>query len=110
LYSVLAKPENLAHFVPQITDVQVIDGERVEVTARYGGHEHRSEAWLRSDEDRHRVEWGVQGTTYHGEFDVEADGDGARLVLRLTTEHERDFDSDVSGTLDAVKRLLEAEV
>jgi carbon monoxide dehydrogenase subunit G len=110
LYAVLATPENLAHFVPQLTAIRSLGGDRIEVEARYGGHTHKGEAWLRTDDGARRVEWGVDGTSYQGAFQVGADGDGASLTLSLTTEHERDFDADVTGTLDAVRRLLEAEV
>jgi carbon monoxide dehydrogenase subunit G len=110
LFGVLANVDNLAHFVPQLTAVRVIDGERVEVEARYGGHTHTGEAWLRSEADNRRVEWGVEGTGYRGSFDVEPDGEGSKLVLKLSTNHDRDVDHDVAGTLDAIRRLLEAEV
>ena len=110
LFVVLSNPDNLAHFVPQLTAVRTLGGDRFEVEARYGGHTHTGEAWLRSDAERRQVEWGVDGTGYRGSFEVGADGDGSTLALSLTTEHDRDFDSDVSGTLDAVRRLLEAEV
>ncbi len=110
LFAVLAKTGNLPHFVPQLTAVRSLGGDRIEVEARYGGHTQTGEAWLRTDAERHRVEWGVDGTAYHGSFEVGADGDGSSLALSLTTEHERDFDADVTGTLDAVRRLLEAEV
>ena len=59
LYEVLAEPENLPHFVPQLTAVRPLDGDRIEVEARYGGHTHTGEAWLRSDRARRRLEWGV---------------------------------------------------
>lgn len=110
LYGVLATPENLTHFVPQLTAVTPIEGDRIAVEARYGGQTHRGEAWLRCDETSRRVEWGVDGTAYRGAFDVEPDGDGAKLVLHLSTARDRDLDADVAGTLDAIRRLLEAEV
>jgi hypothetical protein len=110
LYAVLAKPENLTHFVPQVTAIRPLDGERIEVEARYGGQTHTGEAWLRTDDERLLVEWGVHGTGYHGSFTVAPDGDGSRLMLKLATTHQHDVDHDVSGTLDAVRRLLEAEV
>jgi uncharacterized membrane protein len=110
LYAVLSTAENLAHFVPQLTAVRVLDGERIEVEARYGGHTHTGEAWLRCDAESRAVEWGVPGAAYHGAFVVAPDGDGSRLTLKLATGHDRDVDHDVTGTLDAIRRLLEAEV
>ena len=110
LYAVLSTAENLAHFVPQLTAVRVIDGERIEVEARYGGHTHTGEAWLRADPDAHSVEWGVHETAYHGSFLVAADDGGSKLTLKLSTGHDRDVDHDVAATLDAVRMLVEAEV
>ena len=108
LYAVLSKAENLAHFVPQLTAVRVIEGERIEVEARYGGHTHTGEATLHLDPEGRRVEWGVPGTSYHGSFAVAPDGDGSMLTLALSSA--REVDHDVSATLDAVRMLLEAEV
>jgi carbon monoxide dehydrogenase subunit G len=110
LYDVLANPDNLVHFVPQLTNVKRTDGDHLEVEARYEGHTQRGQAYLRTDESAHRVEWGVEGGGYHGSFDVTPDGDGSKLVLKLTTVHTGDVDHDVAGTLDAIRRLLEAEV
>jgi carbon monoxide dehydrogenase subunit G len=110
LYRVLADANNLPHFLPQLTAVHRIDGEKVEVEARYEGHTQRGEAWFRPDDEPRRVEWGVEDSGYHGSFEVQPDGDGSRLVLRLTTVHDRDVEQDVTGTLDAVRRLIEAEV
>lgn len=110
VYDVLADADNLVHFVPQLRSIHRADGDKVEVEARYEGHSQHGEAWLRTDEDRRRVEWGVDGSGYHGSFEVDPDRDGSRLILRLTTAHDRNVDQAVSGTLDAVRRLLEAEV
>jgi carbon monoxide dehydrogenase subunit G len=110
LYAVLADVENLAHYVPQLTGAQRRDGDTVEVEARYEGHTQHGEAWFRPDEGRRRVEWGAVGGSYHGWLQVDPDGDGSRLTLHLETVHTDDVDRDVAGTLDAIRRLLEAEV
>jgi ribosome-associated toxin RatA of RatAB toxin-antitoxin module len=110
VYGVLADAENLAHFVPQLTAVHRVDGNTIEVEARYDGQAHRGQAWLHTDPDRRRIEWGVKDSGYHGSFEVLPDGDGAKLALALTTVHDRDFERDVTGTLDAIRRLLESEV
>jgi uncharacterized protein YndB with AHSA1/START domain len=110
LYRVLADSDNLAHYVPQLTAVHRKQGETVEVEARYEGKTQHGEAWFRADEERHRIEWGVEGGSYHGWLQVDPDGDGSRLTLHLTTVHAPNVDSDVAGTLDAIRRLLEAEV
>jgi carbon monoxide dehydrogenase subunit G len=110
VFAVLSDPENLVQFVPQLTAIHPAGENTVEVEARYEGHTQRGEASLRSDAESHRIEWGVDGSGYHGSFDVEADGDGSKLSLALSTPHEQNVDSDVEGTLDAVRRLLESQV
>jgi carbon monoxide dehydrogenase subunit G len=110
VYRALAEPEGLARFVPQLTAVHRTQGDRVEVEARYGGQTQRGEAWLRRDDEQRRIEWGGEGSDYHGSLAVEPDGEGSRLTLRLTTQRAADADPDVAGTLDAIRRLLEAEL
>ncbi len=110
VYQVLRNPDNLVQFVPQLTAISPAEGDTVEVQARYEGHTQHGEAWLRSDEAARRVEWGVPGGSYRGSLVVEPDGEGSKLVLELSTPHDHDVDKDVVGTLDAIRRLLEAEV
>ncbi len=110
VFEVLRKGDNLVEFVPQLTAISPAEGDTVEVEARYEGHTQHGEAWLRTDEQSRRVEWGVPGGSYHGSLVVEPDGEGSKLVLKLTTPHDHDVDKDVVGTLDAIRRLLEAQV
>jgi hypothetical protein len=53
---------------------------------------------------------GGEGTDYHGSLQVDPDGDGSKLTLRLTTQRPADTDGEIAGTLDAIRRLLEAEL
>ncbi len=110
VYAVLAEPANLVQFVPQLTAIHRAGGDKVEVEARYEGHTQKGEASLRTDDQNHRVEWGVPGSGYHGSLTVHDRGDASELTLRLITAHDHDVDQDVAGTLDAIRRLLEAQV
>lgn len=110
LYQALANVDNIAHWVPQLTSVHRQQGETVEVEARYEGKTQQGEAFFRTDDASRRIEWGTQGGPYHGWMQVEPDGEGSKLTLHLSTVHTPDVDRDVAGTLDAIRRLLEAEV
>jgi uncharacterized protein YndB with AHSA1/START domain len=90
VFAALADVNNLPRYVPQLTAAQ------------------RGEAWFRTDEDAHRIEWGSPGSDYHGWIQVSPDGDGSRLTLFLATVHGDAPDSEVMGTLDAMRRLVEA--
>ncbi|WP_205697052.1 SRPBCC family protein [Conexibacter sp. SYSU D00693] len=109
VFQALADVRNLPHYVPQMTAAEPKGGDKVEVEARYDGHTQHGEAWFRADEESHSIEWGAGDGPYHGRMHVEADGDGSKLVLDLTTTHVQSHD-DVKATLDAVRRLVESEV
>lgn len=110
LYQAIADPENLPRFVPQVTGIQRQDGgERVEVEARYSGKAEHGGAYFRTDDASRRIEWGAD-SGYHGWMQVDPDSDGSRLTLFLHTVHDAEEEYDVSGTLDAIRRLAEAEV
>jgi hypothetical protein len=109
VFSALADVTNLPHYVPQVTAAERIDDERVRVQARYEGHTQEGEAWFRSDGSQRRIEWGSPGSSYHGWIQVDPDGEGSRLTLFLATARGDAPDSEVMGTLDAIRRLVEAE-
>ena len=108
VFAVLKDPDSLARFVPQLTRVQH-DGGRVAVEARYEGRTQRGDAYFRTDDAARRVEWGTD-TGYRGWLEVTADEDGSMLTLGLHTTHLEHADHDVAGTLDAMRRLVEAVV
>jgi carbon monoxide dehydrogenase subunit G len=109
VFAALADPGRLTRFVPQLTTITPHDADRVEVEARYEGRSHRGDAYFRADESARRIEWGTDGG-YRGWMSVEPDGDGSMLTLSLHTTHVDHADHDIAATLDAIRRLVEAEV
>jgi hypothetical protein len=77
--------------------------------ARYEGRTQRGEAYFRADKGARRLEWG-SGGGYRGWMTVEADGDGSMLTLGLHTTHIEHSDHDIAATLDAIRRLVEADI
>ena len=108
VFAAIRDPRSLAQFVPQLTKVDQ-QGDRVEVEARYEGRTQHGDASFRSDDAARKVEWGTE-SGYRGWLQVEPDGDGSMLTLGLHTTHVEHADHDVAGTLDAIRRLVEAEV
>jgi uncharacterized membrane protein len=109
VFAALADVGNLPRYVPQVTAAERIDDEKVRVQARYEGHTQEGEAWFRSDESQRRIEWGALQGDYRGWLEVDEDAGGSRLTLFLATAHGDAPDSEVMGTLDAIRRLVEAE-
>jgi uncharacterized protein YndB with AHSA1/START domain len=109
VFSALADVGNLPRYVPQLTAAERIDEDKIKIQARYEGRTQEGEAWFRANEPERRVEWGAPGGDYHGWIQVDPDADGSRLTLFLATSHGDAPDSEVMGTLDAIRRLVEAE-
>jgi carbon monoxide dehydrogenase subunit G len=110
VFAALADLGNLPRYVPQLTAAERIDGDRIKIEARYEGHTQQGEGWFRADESERQIEWGSAGSDYRGWIRVSPEGDGSRLTLFLATVHGDAPDSEVMGTLDAIRRLMEAEV
>jgi Polyketide cyclase / dehydrase and lipid transport len=110
VFSALADVGNLSRYVPQVTGAERLDGDKIKVQARYEGHTQEGEAWFRTDASERTIEWGSPGSEYRGSIQVSPERDGSRLRLRLSTAHGDAPDSEVMGTLDAIRRLVEADV
>ncbi len=109
VFAALADVDNLPRYVPQLTNASRGDGDTVTVEARYEGHTQQGEAWFRTNESERRIEWGSPGSEYRGWLQVNPDEDGSRLTLFLTTSRGDAPDNEVMGTLDAIRRLVEAD-
>lgn len=109
VFCALANVKNLPRYVPQLTSVQPAEGDTISIEARYEGHTQQGEAWFRSDEGSRRIEWGAPGTDYQGSIEISQDGDGSMLTLSLTTSRGEVPDAELMGTLDALRRLVEAD-
>ena len=109
VYAALSDLSNLPRFVPQMTAVRPVGGERVEVDARYEGREQHGEASFHADEAERRIEWSAP-SGYRGWMKVDPDGEGSRLTLFLETRHGTERDHDIAATLDAIRMLVESEV
>ena len=110
VFAALADVGNLPRYVPQATAAQRGDGDTVAVEARYEGHTQTGEGWFRTDESARRVEWGARGSDYRGWLQISPEAEGSRLTLFLVTAHGDAPDSEVMGTLDAIRRLVEADI
>jgi carbon monoxide dehydrogenase subunit G len=109
VYAAISDVTNLPRFVPQLTAARPAGEGRVEVDARYEGHEQHGEASFAADDAARRIEWGA-ANGYRGWLQVDADGNGTRLTLFLDTPHAAASDHDVAATLDAIRMLVESQV
>ncbi len=109
VFGALTDVGNLPRYVPQVIAAERLDGDKIRVQARYEGHTQEGEAWFRTDAAQRRIEWGSPGSEYRGWIQVSPEGEGSRLTLFLATVQGDAPDYEVMGTLDAIRRLVEAE-
>jgi hypothetical protein len=109
VYAAISEVGNLPKFVPQLTAARALSAGRIEVDARYEGHEQHGEASFEADDTARRIQWAA-ASGYRGWMQVDADGDGSRLTLFLDTPHEGPSDHDVAATLDAIRMLVESQL
>ena len=95
--------------MPHLTAARLAGANRVEVDARYEGHDQHGQASFAADDAARRIEWGA-ASGYRGLLQVDADGEGSRLTLFLDTPHAPASDHDVAATLDAIRMLVESQV
>ena len=107
VYAALADVSNLPHYVPQMTKAEPHDGDKVTVEARYQGHTQHGEAWFKTDDAKRRIEWGAEGSDYHGWLQVEPDdtGDGSVVTIHVAQDHPSDADDDLIEAIDNIRQL-----
>jgi len=124
LFEFLSKVENLPRYMDRMTHARSLPGDAVSVEARVepgdagtgegedGARTVGGEAWFRIDADRRSLSWGSEGPNdYRGELDVVADGDGAKVTVRIHTERDDapGITSGLEGTLATIRRLAATE-
>jgi uncharacterized protein YndB with AHSA1/START domain len=116
LFDFLSKVENLPRYFSGVTDAHSATGDEVHVTAQIppeatpgpGSEKVEAYATFDIDADRKALHWGTDNDHhYHGELQVTPVDDGARLSVRLHTEHESDrIDQGIEDTLNNVAELV----
>jgi hypothetical protein len=109
VYAAISDVGNLPKFVPQLTAARAVGEGRIEVDARYEGHEQHGEASFEADDNARRIQWAA-ASGYRGWMQVDADDGGSRLTLFLDTPHAGPSDHDVAATLDAIRMLVESQL
>ena len=116
LFSWLANVSNLPTYMPSIQAAER-DGDAIRTKARVETdgevREYEGEAEFETDGAARTMTWGAKGPNdYHGELEVEEDGDGSQVSVRITTERSADDDEDtiethLERTVAQIKRLVE---
>ena len=113
-YAYLSEVGNLPEYFPMMTGAKATSGDEVETTAVIEPpgeekHEVHGTAWFKHDDAGQAISWGSEGPNdYHGEIDVDADGDGASTV-RFTLHTESDhpgIEESIDETQATIQKRL----
>jgi hypothetical protein len=109
VFDYLADVRNLPRYLPSMTAAEPEGGDRVRVEAEVDGRTESSEAWLRVDRRRWRIEWGSEGPNdYHGKLEISDDGP-ERCTIELDLHTIRaEGDEIEQGVRHAVDGLIKA--
>lgn len=111
LFDYLCDVENVPRYMPRVTQAHAIGDGAVEVHASPrladgSTVDVQGSAWTRIDSPGRTMSWGSIGgrNNYKGTFDVDADGDGSRLIVRIRSERA-DGDAVRAGLKDTLTQI-----
>lgn len=113
-YAYLSDVNNLPDYFPRITQATKTDGDEIATTAviEPDGEDKQTvsgTAWFHQDADTKKITWGAEGPNdYHGEIDVDADGDQAstvRFTLHTESGHPG-IEESIDETLATISAKL----
>ncbi|MDO5629931.1 MAG: SRPBCC family protein [Mobilicoccus sp.] len=111
LFDYLCDVGNLPSYMPRLKAAEPIGDGAVEVVATPrlpdgSTPEVRGRAWTRVDEADRSFSWGAVGGRhgYHGSFEIDPEGEGSRLVVRLNSERA-DSDAVRAGLQDVLASI-----
>ena len=116
LFDYLSDVENVPRYMPRVCEAHDIGDGAVEVHASplmADGTtvDVQGRAWTRVDTPGRTMSWGSIGGrhNYRGSFDVDADGDGSRLYVRINSERAQApaVQAGLRDTLTSIKTITE---
>jgi uncharacterized protein YndB with AHSA1/START domain len=119
LFAYLSDVHNLPEYFAAMTSAEPAGdaegdvppgAEAVHSVAEVDGQRREGEAWFRRDAGARSLSWGSEGPNdYHGELQVDGDGESSRVTVRLHTElAEGDrIQQGLETTLATIKEKVE---
>ncbi|HEU0138138.1 MAG TPA: SRPBCC family protein [Bryobacteraceae bacterium] len=84
VFRFVSNVSNFPLFVPSVQDASAESGDRVRMRGVSGGHAYDAVAYLRTDADQKRLEWGSENNArYHGWLEVKG-GDATPDLSEVT--------------------------
>lgn len=98
VFAYLSDVDHLTDYIPNMVLARD-EGEELRVAAEVQGRHEEGAAWLHTQEDLRRIEWGGQGTAgYGGWLSVTASAEGSTVMIHLSTDRVSDAE-EIRGSL-----------
>jgi len=121
VFDFVSNVNTLPDYLPTLASVRMQGEGRVAIETRIHGEAHHADGWLKSSEDRRRLEWGSDDDTYRGEMDISDEVGKTRVIVRLRFGRESNYpervaeksaqpepiDTGLDDALDSLKNILE---
>jgi uncharacterized membrane protein len=110
VYEFLADVRNLPRYVTHLKDASPhLNDDVVEVDAIVGDAVQHSAGWVRTYDERRRIEWGwAEEPIYHGWIAVREDDGGAVVTIHLDQPTPWNTDAELGTALTTIRRLVES--
>jgi uncharacterized protein YndB with AHSA1/START domain len=112
-FECLADPANMPRYVAMMTAASPRGGDTVHVAAEVQGRHEEGDAYVHTDAQRRRLEWGGEGDgSYRGWLEVVEATDGCSVTVNIHTEHDGPDDEAVidrafDETMASIKKVVE---
>lgn len=121
VFDFVSRVNTLPDYVPTLRNVRPQGEGRVSIETKVHGETHSADGYLRTREDRRRLEWGSDDNTYRGEMDISDEVGKSRVIVRLAFGRVSDYperieeetsrpdpiDTGLDDALDSLKNILE---
>jgi carbon monoxide dehydrogenase subunit G len=110
VFAYLSDVDHLTDYVPHMVLARD-EGEGLRVAAEVQGRHEEGAAWLNTQEDQRRIEWGGKGTGgYGGWLSVAESAEGSTVTIHLSTDRVSDAEEigdSLSQALANIKEQVE---
>jgi len=107
VFAYLSDIDHLTDYIPGMVLARE-EGERLRVAAEVQGRHEEGAAWLRTDRDLRRIEWGGEGAAgYGGWLKVTESAPGSAVTIHLRTDRESDAEEIRASLARALANIKE---
>ncbi len=104
----VADIKNMPKYMPTTKKAEDAGEHRVRVAGGGDGFQYDSEGYLRRNKDDGHLEWGSDEKTYRGSMEIDPDGDGSNVTIKLVFSGDKYKDIPADRVNEGLRTALES--